>query len=139
MKRMLKGVLVKVDGTNEVIEIEDTLKNLYQVCDCECIDIISRRIGGKVFDIVLDDEGLLKEKMITAMREDRAEILVGNLFVVKNTGKGNLKGLNQEEIDHVRSLINKDGLLIIDKPTKKDREAMKELIEAFGGNVIRIK
>lgn len=138
MGKMLKGVLVKVDGTNEIVEIEDTLDNLYKVCNCSCIDIVVRKIKGKPFDIVLDDEGLLKtDFQISAVREDYRETLVGNLLIVKNDGKGNLKSLNQEEIDLVRGSINEYGVLVIDKPSKEDIKAMEDMIKLFGGNVIK--
>lgn len=128
--KKLKGVLIKVDGTCEVVEIVDTLDNLYNVCECSCIDIVSRRIGGKMFDIVLDDEGLLKDNpIVTAMRKDAKEMLVGNLFIVKNDGRGNLKSLSDEEIASVRGLILKHGVLLIDNPTKEDIENTKKLID----------
>ena len=135
--KKLKGVLIKTDGTCKIVEIVDTLDNLYNVCECSCIDIVSRRIGGKKYDIVLDDEGLLRDAPImTAIRRDANEMLFGNLFIVKNDGKGNLKSLNEEEIASVRSLIKKDGVLLIDNPIEEDIKRTKELIKAFGGNVI---
>lgn len=47
--------------TCELITIRDDLKDFYNEIKCEHVDIISRRFGGVLFDIICDDEALLKD------------------------------------------------------------------------------
>lgn len=56
-------IIKRVDDTTitcELRTIKDDLKEFYSIIDCRAIDIVKRVFGGVVFDIVLDDEGLLK-------------------------------------------------------------------------------
>lgn len=46
--------------TCELTTIKDDLETFYNLIGCRCIDIVQRRFNGVIFDIVLDDEGLLK-------------------------------------------------------------------------------
>lgn len=101
-------------------EIPDELSAYYRALNCSCIDIVSRRIGGKRFDIVCDDEGLFKEDCrISAFDRDWQPMLCGSLFVCKSH-EGELVGLTDEEITHVLRHVRKiptrrypDGVLAL--------------------------
>lgn len=99
----IKGVLVDVMNEKvEVVEIEKSLQSYYNILNCDCIDIVSRKIGGREFDIVCDDEGLLKDpQKISAIDIMRQPMLVGNLFIVKFDGIEDITSLNDDEINHV--------------------------------------
>lgn len=77
----MKGLLfdVKTEKFTEV-DVKD-FHEYYDLLDCRCIDICRRKIGGRYFEIVLDDEGLLKENpVISAINPmDNECVLVGNL------------------------------------------------------------
>lgn len=88
-------------------DIPDELSAYYRALDCSCVDIVSRRIGGKRFDIVCDDEGLLKEDCrISAFDLDWQPMLCGSLFVCKSR-EGELVGLTEAEIAHVLRHVRK--------------------------------
>lgn len=99
----IKGVLVDVMNEKvEVVEIEKSLQSYYNILNCDCIDIVSRKIDGREFDIVCDDEGLLKDpQKISAIDIMCQPMLVGNLFIVKFDGIEDIKSLNDDEINHV--------------------------------------
>lgn len=103
--KLLKGVLIDVKNkVIEVKEIEDTLDNLYEILNCDMIEITQRKIGigNDYYDIVCDEEGLLKETRIpSAFDSVGVPLLVGNLFIVKNDGKGNLRSLTDKQIEKV--------------------------------------
>lgn len=81
------------------VEIEDKLDTYYSLIGCDLIDIVSKRINGANFEIVCDDEGLLKDApIITAVTADGAPALVGGLVVLRYGGDGELAGLNQEDV-----------------------------------------
>jgi hypothetical protein len=104
---MIKGILIDVHNENvKAIEIEKDLKSYYNILKCDCIDIVSRRIGDKYYDIICDDEGLLKESpKISAVNRSRIPMFVGNLFIVRSSGD-DVTDLDKEDLeyimDHVR-------------------------------------
>lgn len=85
----IKGCLVNVSkppyGLQFVEVEEEKLDDYYKLLDCNCIDIVDRRIGDRSFSIVCDDEGLCKENpTISAVNKNGKPMLVGNLFICKN-------------------------------------------------------
>ena len=103
----IKGVLVDVKNEKvEVVEIEKTLEEYYRILNCDCIDIISRKIGEKWFDIVCDDEGLLKENpKISAIDNTNQPQLCGNLFIVKFDGVEDITSISDEEAEYIMERI----------------------------------
>lgn len=96
----MKGYLVDVNnGTANEVETNGSLEEYYKLLDCDCIDIVTRKIGGKYFCIVCDDEGLFVENpKISAIDSEGAPLLVGNLLVLNNGDDGDLHGLNESDI-----------------------------------------
>lgn len=108
----MKVVLLDAYGKYElrpffkVIEIDGGLDELYKHLRCGCIDIVSRRIGNHRYDIIADDEGLLKDDYIVSAIEKRfREKLVGNLIVCKHNSDGEMIGLSDEEIEEVKAAV----------------------------------
>lgn len=104
----IKAYLIDVAGGNSrVVEIENKLQDYYRELHCDLVDIQARKIGGKVFDIICDDEGLLKEdNKISAIDNLGAPMLVGNLLVVKCKDGAEI-GLDESDVEHVRECIQK--------------------------------
>ena len=116
---MLKGYLIDPEILHcEVVEIEDKngrLENFYNLLRCDLIDITSRKIGGRSFDIVCDDEGLFKTpRFASACYEDGNVALVGAIFICNYGGNGELSSLTDTDIHLIESsirLYNDDGVL----------------------------
>lgn len=100
--KSIKGVLIDVkNGQARVAVIPDTLEGYYEAVDCDCIDIVARKIGGKYFEIVCDDEGLLKDNpKVSGIGVDGKPMLVGNLFVCGLKG-GDLRSISDDDCTHV--------------------------------------
>lgn len=103
--RKLTGMLVDTEkGTFEPVTIPNKLENLYGTLKCETIDIISRRFRGIPYDIVCDDEGLLKpekqKKPAIVTRHDGkvCEVIVGNVLITNHDLEGNLSSLTDSDI-----------------------------------------
>lgn len=94
-----------VDPENSIAgprTIEKSLEGYYALLRCDTIDIVSRQIGGERFDIICDDEGLLKDPVfISARGNGDCIMLVGPIFVVKFDGKDDVTSLSAEELDFV--------------------------------------
>lgn len=85
------------------IEVEPSLKEYYRLIGCDCIDIVVREIDGHPYNIVLDDEGLLKPNRITAMALTsdifgNTERLAGTLLVFGVDEEWDLAGLDDDEV-----------------------------------------
>lgn len=88
------------------ITLDGSLDSYYNALDCDCFDIVRRKIGGKYFDIMCDDEGLLKDKPVpSAYDSDGNVAFVGNLLVVKHDKSGNTVSLTNNEIAHIANYV----------------------------------
>lgn len=105
-EKMLKGILVNVESnTVDVVEIENDLDTLYDVLNCRTIDIVTRKIGKKYYDIICDDEGLLiNNPKISAIDDLGQPQLVGNLLIVKNKDY-DIGSLNDKDVEYIMNYI----------------------------------
>ena len=120
-EKMLKAIYLH-DGKFDCLDFEDDLKVMYSLLDCETIDIVERKINGKFYDIIIDDEGLLRGKQAMpahAMSEEFTDMftgqitrekLYGNLLIVRHDGHGNFKSLTDEDIDRIRQMVRERPL-----------------------------
>ena len=89
------------------------LDDFYREIGCDTIDITSRRICGKSFDIIVDDEGLLKEgaetKVSALVQQDGqlAPQLVGTLIFTNHDAAGNTTDLSLDDTFLISSRIHK--------------------------------
>ena len=93
-------------GRVQFKDVEDRLEVLRSEINCDLIDITSRKINGKYYDIVCDDEGFLKDApIITAVTQDGRPQLVGGLVIVNYDGEGGLAGLDPEDVLRLSNAI----------------------------------
>ena len=100
------GFLIDPANGGAVVEIPNSLDGYYKLLDCQTIDIVKRKIGGKYYDIVCDDEGLFADNaLVSAVDGDNQPMLVGKLLICNDDGKGNEAGLTQEDILNIEANI----------------------------------
>lgn len=116
-KKNLKGLLIKADIEGNKIETKvmetSELRDFYKMLECSVIAITDRKIGDKSYNIVCDDEGLLKEKRIPTFCSVNKEglvneFIVGNIFICNNEGD-ELTDLTDEDIEEI--LCHQTGFL----------------------------
>jgi hypothetical protein len=87
-------------------DIVDSLDVFYDMLDCGTIDIVNRGFSNskKRFDIICDDEGLLKdEPYVSAVDTRGSAMLVGALLVVGEADdEGNLTSLSGKDIEFLK-------------------------------------
>ena len=107
------GFFIDPHGYAHVCEIPDSLEGYYELLGCETIDIVSRKIGGKYYDIVCDDEGLFKDDFSVSMVDaDGNGLLVGKLLICNHDGDGNEVGLSDDDIDNItQHLVRRIGVV----------------------------
>lgn len=95
-------------GEIKTITIKE-FEDYYKYLNCECFDIVTRRIGKQKlpFDIFCDDEGLLKFHIPTAFNTKNQTMLVGNLIFSKTDNEGETISLTPEEINYIKGYIKK--------------------------------
>ena len=92
------GILDARTREFNVGEIRNDLQAFYETIDCDIIDIVVREVYEKPFDIIVDDEGLLKEApIVTAIDADFQPMLVGTLIFCHHDSKGNLTSISEED------------------------------------------
>lgn len=102
--RKIKGFIIRKNGSYGMVEMDKTLSSYYKHCDCTCIDVVFANIGPKNYDLVVDDEGLLKNDVkFTAYTTHSKVKLAGNILVFGNDGRGGFKSITKNDI---RNLLN---------------------------------
>lgn len=100
-KNALRGVLIS--DTFKVMEVTDDLDTWYKLLDCDCIDIVSTKVGDVDVDIVCDDEALLKaDPICRATNRHREPALFGKLFVCgRADDNGDLTSLDPDQCEEI--------------------------------------
>lgn len=111
---MAKALLVDV-MENKVEEVDvESLEDYYRLIHCDTVEIVSRLIGDKRFDIIADEEGLLvNDPLISAINSAGKAMLVGNLIVCgEPDGDGEMTPLTDEDIRFIQSHIQQMGTIL---------------------------
>ena len=114
MANIVTGVLVDVTRTGNVgkVVFEDTIENIYKLLDVDLIDVATRKVGDKVYDFVVDDEGLLKGGAIPSVFDkDQQPMLVGNALILNCDDEGNFASLTDEDFENLQTHLRKNNLL----------------------------
>ena len=104
MKTFLIDVYNRAYG---LAEVENELEAFYEKLDCRCINIVVRKVKGVEFDIMCDDEGLLREdrRPSAFVRDTLEPMLVGNLMFFHHDAEGNLTEISDDEMRLLRNSI----------------------------------
>lgn len=99
-EKTITGVLINPDdGTAEKKTIDNNLQGYYEALNCDIIDIVERTLGDNTYDIICDDEGLLKDNYtVSAIDKGMHVMLVGRIFLCHHDDEGELTSLNDDEI-----------------------------------------
>lgn len=118
----MTGLLINLDE-NEVLEVEirddEVLKDVRQAIGCDIIDVVRDvNIGGRRYDILVDDEGLLKPNPKPSARcMDEDQYLFGSIVVLNvDREKGEWLSLDHTDIisinEHIFGIRDKETMEI---------------------------
>ncbi len=104
---MLKMFYVNVkDEVIKPIELKPTLTEYYKLLDCDCITMVPVKIKGESFDLIADDEGLLKEfPIISSVDSFGNPMTVGNLLITRIDDEGAEISITEDDIRKITSSI----------------------------------
>lgn len=107
-----------IDPENNIAEertIPKTLDAYYNLLRCDTIDIVSRVIGGECYDIICDDEALLKENPVPSAIDHYNNVALCNpIFIVNYDGGDDVCSLHPDDIAALRTHIRTRALVDAD-------------------------
>lgn len=104
----MKVLVIDTDNLEpQIVETEGGLEEWYRLIKCDLIDIVSRKIGGRYFDIIADDEALLKAGgKVTGLDTEKQPMLVGNLVICNyDSETGGETSLTDMDIAHIKEQL----------------------------------
>lgn len=118
----MKAYLINTEAKEaRVVEIDDSnhLTEYYKHLNCYLIDITRRQVGGRYFDIIVDDEGLFADNPIVSAIDSQGEpALVGNLLFCNHDGQGGETSLSDQDIALLQEFTT--VIDVVNKKGKKD-------------------
>lgn len=100
-----------IDVVNQkctTVVMEDKLQNYYEKLNCECIDIVQIEVNGVEFDVICDDEALLKPNPIPSIFIDYDAYnpcIYGNVLICHNDGERELTTIQPWEVSMLKENI----------------------------------
>ena len=97
-------MVIPEDKAGYVTNITDSLEEFEHIIGCDCVDMVTRTIGGIRYCILVDDCGLLKDREITAFHRlgEIIPYLVGTLIVTKLDSTGeNFVDLSDADLENI--------------------------------------
>ena len=82
----MKYPIIKIDTKGNVTQLNFDLKNVlaqaYREIECDIIDITTINVDGIAVDVIVDDEGLLKDNPVFTVAIGKERHLFGNVLLV---------------------------------------------------------
>lgn len=98
----MKGVLINPKRGISEVDFKDNLEEFYNLLECQTIDILSVKVGNIFYDVICDDEALLKENPIPSIVDKNGSaIIFGSALLCKADNEGNQIGLTEGEIANI--------------------------------------
>ena len=89
------------------IDDADKLGGYYRYLDCQCIDMVAIDVDGHPYDVVCDDEALLRHPLVPSLYISEEQVLFGNLAFVKIDEEGDSVGLDREDMIRLLDFIDR--------------------------------
>lgn len=112
----------------EAKEIDDNLSEFYEIIECDCIDIVKRKIGNKYYNIVCDDESLLKNNPTISVfhPNDSGLNVFGTIIIAGEEDEhGNLTSIDDCDIKNIRSKL---GFLLIKQNEFSETKVVQAIV-----------
>ncbi|MBE6095100.1 MAG: hypothetical protein E7199_06500 [Schwartzia succinivorans] len=89
------------------IDETDKLNEYYRYLNCRCIDMATIDVDGHAYDVVCDDEALLRQPLIPSLYVSEEQVLFGNLVFARNNEDGESVGLEREDMIRLLDYIDR--------------------------------
>jgi len=114
-EKHIKVVVVNpLKGAEERV-IKNDLEAFYETIECDYIEVARRQIGNKYYDIICDEEALLKSSpLVSTFDRNQEPMLVGSLIVCNSNGE-DFASLTKQDIERILKRAVKYELLTGEK------------------------
>ena len=101
------GLLLDLNNNETKVIEANSLQDYYDLIGCNLIEIVSRKIGRKRFDVICDEEGTFAaEPKISAIDNLGTPMFVGNLIICGQADEeGKLTDLSSRDINYIKKRI----------------------------------
>ena len=90
----------------DVTDDEDgQLQQFYSCIGCDTVDMLEISIGGRKFDIIVDDEGRYKPLAIPSFSMPDGAVFFGNVLFAHRDAEGRTTGLSNDDLDILRRAV----------------------------------
>ena len=119
----MKYPIIKIDVEGNVTQLDFDLNNVlaqaYREIECDTIDIVTIHVDGVAVDVIVDDEGLMKDNPVPTVAIGKERHLFGNVLLVPsdvdNEGDYHRGFTERERVviqNNIRELIDfRNGLI----------------------------
>lgn len=108
----MKYPIIKIDTKGNITQLNFDLRNVlaqaYREIECDTIDITTIHIDGIAVDVIVDDEGLMKDNPVNTVLIGKERQLFGNVLLVPSDidNNGNYhRGFTEKEIVIIQNKI----------------------------------
>lgn len=114
------------------IDESDKLNEYYRYLNCRCIDMATIDVDGYAYDVVCDDEALLRQPLIPSLYVSEEQVLFGNLAFLRNNEDGKSVGLEREDMIRLLDYIDRQKESLY-RWTEQQIKRKQEIAEADAG------
>ncbi len=99
-RKALESYIRDIDDGNK-------LKEYYCFLDCHRVGTTTIDVDGHAYDVVFDDETMLRNPLIPSLYISEEQVFFGNLAFVKNNEKGESVGLDREDMIRLLNYVDR--------------------------------
>lgn len=95
----------RIETHTREIDPKNKLNEFYRYLNCSTIDIVEIEVDGYFYDVICDDEALLKTPKIPVLYVNKDLIIFGSVAFCKCDRNGNSIGLTRKDIDRLTQYL----------------------------------
>ncbi len=120
-----------LDSYIRTIDEANKLNEYYRYLDCRRVGMTTIDVDGHPYDVVYDDEALLRNPLIPSLYISEEQVFFGNLAFVRNE-EGASVGLDREDMIRLLDFVDRQKELLY-RWTDRQIKRKQEMTEAKAG------
>lgn len=102
IKDDMSGIMAYSKPVDVTDDEDGQLQQFYSCIGCDTVDMLEISIGGRKFDIIVDDEGRYKPLAIPSFSMPDGAVFFGNVLFAHRDAEGRTTGLSNDDLDILR-------------------------------------
>ena len=109
LRARIKDGMSGIMAYSQPVDVNDDedgqLQQFYKYIGCDTVDMLEVSIGGRKFDIIVDDEGCYKLFAIPSFSMSDGAVFFGNVLFEHRDAEGRTTGLDNDDLDILRRAV----------------------------------